>query len=40
MPQTLLTALVIVVGLLLLAIGGCYLVQYQERRQLKDRNRS
>jgi uncharacterized protein YneF (UPF0154 family) len=37
MPQTLLIVLVIVIGLLLLAIGGCYLAQYRERRQLEDR---
>jgi uncharacterized membrane protein YdfJ with MMPL/SSD domain len=37
MPQTILFVLVVVIGLLLLAIGGCYLGQYRERRQLDDR---
>jgi len=36
-PQTILIVLVVVIGLLLLAIGGCYLAEYQEGRQLEDR---
>jgi uncharacterized protein YneF (UPF0154 family) len=37
MPQTILIVLVVVIGLLFLAIGGCYLAQYREGRQLEDR---
>jgi len=37
MPQTMLIVLVIVIGLLLLAIGGCYFAQGRKRRQLEDR---
>ena len=36
-PQTILIVLVLVIGLLLLAIGGCYLAQFREGRQLDDR---
>jgi len=37
MPQTILIVLVVVIGPLLLAIGGCYLARFRERRQLEDR---
>lgn len=37
MPQTIIILSLIVIGLLLLAIGGCYLGQDRERRRLADR---
>jgi len=37
MPQTIIIVSAIVIGLLLLAIGGCYLAQGRKRRQLEDR---
>jgi hypothetical protein len=37
MPQTIVILSLIVIGLLLLAIGGCYLGQGRKRGQLADR---
>jgi hypothetical protein len=37
MPQTIIIVAVIVIGLLFLAIGGCYFAQGRKRRQLADR---
>ncbi len=37
MPQTIILVSAIVIGLLLLAIGGCYFAQGRERKQLGDR---
>ena len=37
MPQTIIIVSLIVIGLLLLAIGGCYLAQSREGKQLADR---
>jgi hypothetical protein len=37
MPQTIIIEAVIVIGLLFLAIGGCYFAQGRKRMQLADR---
>jgi len=37
MPQTFIVASAIVVGLLLLAIGGCHFAQGRKRKRLEDR---
>jgi len=37
MPQTFIVASAIVIGLLLLAIGGCHFAQGRKRKRLEDR---
>jgi hypothetical protein len=37
MPQTIIVVSVVVIGLLLLAIGGCYFGQSRKRRHVADR---